>query len=152
MKKFLLIAMTLFVGKVFAQCPTFTVNSLPKTNPLKSGCYTVNGDITYIGIQKAPTSAANAAGGTIKVRVEIGNGREMILVVSGPTANDVKKLASGSGLNSITFRTDGKGNNSLQSFKAAPAPAAAPPKPSMEPPHHDGPQELHPPTDNGGGL
>lgn len=139
--------MTLFVGKVFAQCPTFTANTLPKTNPLKAGCYTVNGEITYTGIQKnAPTAT-----GTIKVRVEIGNGREMILVVNGPNVSEVKKLASGSGLTSLTFKTDGKGNNSWQSFKAAPA-AAAPPKPEMNPPHSDGPIQHEPPHDNGGGL
>ena len=137
--------MTLFVGKVFAQCPTYTVNSLPKTNPLKAGCYTVNGDINYGGIQKnAPTAA-----GTIKVRVEIGNGREMILVANGPVANEIKALSTGRGLTTLTFKTDGKGNNSLQSFKAAPAVESAPAKPGMEPPHSEGP--VTHPHENGGG-
>ena len=150
MKKFLLIAITLFVGKVFAQCPTYTVNTLPKTNPLKAGCYTVNGEMTYKGIQKnAPT-----AGGTIKILVEIGNGKEFIFVASGANANEIKQLSSGRGLSNLTFKTDGRGNNSLQSFKAAPAPAAAPPKPGMQPPHSEGPVDHHPPHehDNGGGL
>jgi len=148
MKKFLLIAITLFVGKVFAQCPTFTVNTLPKTNPLKAGCYTVNGEMTYKGIQKnAPT-----AGGVIKVLVEIGAGKEYIFVVNGANVNEIKQLTAGRQLSNITFKTDGKGNNSLQSFKAAVA--AAPPKPNIQPPHTDGPVDHQPPheDENGGGL